>query len=148
MRILGQDTVNIEEIPWEGVPIKHCEFIRAERRFSKMNPSEVWDTIYNVTLTNLSEEDRDFILKNISPSFEDCIKGLRVTYLYNLMKLITYRYKQYKIKEINAEKSSDLQKREEYAQRAFSHYEALRSLKRHLIYGRDLMLRDMPKVEV
>lgn len=140
--------MNIEEIEWKGVPIKHCEFIRAERRFSKMNPSDVEDTIYNVTLSNLSEDDREFILKNISPSFEDCIKGLRVTYLYNLMKLITYRYKQYKIKEINAEKSSDIQKREEYAQRALQHYEALRRLKRHLIYGRDLMLRDMPQVEV
>jgi hypothetical protein len=64
------------------------------------------------------------------------------------MKLITYRYKQYKIEEIKAEKSSDVQKREEYAKRALDHYEALRRLKRHLLLGRDLLLRDMPQVEV
>jgi hypothetical protein len=141
----------MEEIPWKGVPIKHCEFIRAQRKFSNMSRSEIEDTINNVILSNLSGEDRDFILKNISPSFEDCIGGskeTRTTYLYNLIKLIVHRYKQYKMKEIDAVKRSDLQKYEEYSQKVFHHYEALRRLKMRLIGGKELLLRDMPQVEV
>ncbi|MCP8307193.1 MAG: hypothetical protein H3Z53_10315 [archaeon] len=148
---MSQTTVSMEEIEWKGVPIKHCEFIRAQRKFSNMSRSDIEDTINNVTLSNLSEEDRDFIVKNISPTLEECIGGsreTRTTYLYNLMKLITYRYKQYKMKEIDAVKSSDLQKHEEYTQRVFHHYEALRRLKMHLIGGKELMFRDMPEVEV
>ena len=148
---MGQTAVSMEEIEWKGVPIKHCEFIRAERKFSSMSKSDIEDTVNNVTLSNLAGEDRDFIARNISPTLEECIVGsreTRTTYLYNLMKLIVYSYKQYKIKEIDAVKNSDVKRHEECAQRVFHHFEALKRLKMHLIMGKELMLRDMPEIEV
>ncbi|MCP8304851.1 MAG: hypothetical protein H3Z50_05215 [archaeon] len=147
---MSQTTVDIDEIEWGDTPIKHCEFIRSTRRISSMKPEDIEDMVVNATLGSLSREDKEFIVRNMAPTLEECIKGskqTRITYLYNLMKLLTYRYKMYKNLFYGAVKASDLVKTEEYHQRVFHHYEALRSLKKRLIGGKELLLRDMPKVE-
>ncbi|MCP8311189.1 MAG: hypothetical protein L6N94_06795 [Candidatus Methylarchaceae archaeon HK01M] len=147
---MSQAAVDINEIEWGDTPIKHCEFIRSTRKISSMKPEDVEDVVINATLGSLSREDKQFIIRNMTPALEECIKGskqTRITYLHNLMKLLTYRYKMYKGLFYGAVKASDLVKAEEYNQRVFHHYEALRCLKKRLIAGKELLLRDMPKVE-
>lgn len=147
---LAKATVKLEEIEWDwkSAPIKHCEFIRSSKKFTHMSRSDIENIVNNVTLGSLSKEDREYIAKNISPTLEECIKGSRGTkknYLHNLMILITYRYKQYKIK---AMKSPDVFERDKYYQKTFQHYEALRNLKKSLMAGKELLLRDMPRIEI
>ena len=147
---MSQTTAKLEEIEWDwkSAPIKHCEFIRSSNKFSHLSHSDIENIVNNVTLGSLSNEDREFIVKNMSPTLEECIKGSRGTkrtYLHNLMILITYGYKQSKIK---AMKSPDMFERDKYYQKVFHHYEALRNLKKSLMAGKELLLRDMPEVKV
>jgi len=148
---MSQTTINIEDIEWKDTPIKHCEFIRSSRRISSMKPEDLEDMVMNITLGSLSREDKDFIIRNMTPTLDECIKGskqTRIDYLHKLMKLLNYRYKTYKSLFYSAVKNSDIVKADENNQRVFHHYEALRSLKKRLIGGKELLLRDMPKVEL
>jgi len=144
------ESTNIEDIEWGDTPIKHCEFIRASRKISSMKTEDLEDMVTYLSLGSLSKEDYDFISKNISPTLKEAIEGskqTRITFLHNLMKLISYRYKLYKRLFYDAVKNSDIAKADEYTYRIFHHYEALRNLKKRLIGGKEILLRDMPKVE-
>jgi len=147
----SQATVDVREVEWLDTPIKHCEFIRSTRRISNMKPKDLEDMYMNITLGSLSREDKEFIVRSMSPTIEECIEGskqTRISFIYNLMKLLSYRYKMYKKLYYSAVKNADVIMADEYNMRVFCHYEALRSLKKRLIGGKELLFRDMPKVEI
>ena len=143
---MEETSLNIDEIEWKGVPIKYCEFKRANKNFVYMARSDMEYIIMDLTLACVCEEDRDIIIRTMSPTLGECMEGSRDTkrtYLHSLMKLIVFRYKQLKLGGIRS--SGHL--RDEHERRAHQHYEALRSLKESLILGRSLLERDMPEVK-
>jgi hypothetical protein len=143
---MNQAIINVDEVEWKGVPIKHCEFKRASKDLIAMDRSDLEYVIMKVTLGCLAGEDRDIIIRSMSPTLSECIKGSKDTkmnYLANLMKLIVFRYKQHKLEAL---RSSSIFS-EPYDVRAHQHYEALRSLKESLICGRSLLEREMPEVK-
>lgn len=143
---MEEEPLNIDELQWKDVPIKYCAFKRACKEFLFMASEDMEFIITGPTLGGLSEEDRDIIMRVMSPTLEECKVGSRdtkTTYLQNLMMLIVYRYKQITLMELKS--SSHL--KEEYGKRSYEHYEALRNLKEALILGRSLDEGEMPEVK-
>ncbi|MEN3037122.1 MAG: hypothetical protein ABC588_07210, partial [Candidatus Methanosuratincola petrocarbonis] len=99
-------------------------------------------------LSSLPVEDKNFIENNISPTLMETLTGKiedKTEYLWNLIKLIMYNYKKYKLQFYEAVKDADLAKVLFLEKKLFFHYEALRNIKKRLIGGKDLMYIDMPE---
>lgn len=151
MTTMSETTLVWEDIGWGQIPIKHCEFIRSTRRLASLRPSELEEIIGNLTLGSLCKEDYDFVLSNLTPTIEEAYnasKETRVIFLHNLLRLLSFGYRKYKIEYYKAIKEGDITKVEEFNFRVFQHYEAIRNLKKSLIAGKDLLYRDMPIVEI
>lgn len=144
---MSENSLNIDDIEWKGVPIKFCEFKRASKDFIAMHCSDVEYVIMQITLGCLSGEDRAIMIRTMSPTLRECIEGsknTKIDYLANLMKLIVFRYKQHKLEALRSPRNVS----DQYEVRAHQHYEALRSLKESLICGRSLFEKEMPEVKV
>lgn len=150
---LSAQTLDIHKISWEevAVPIKKCEFIRARRRFLTLSAAELKEIVLNLVLGSIAAEDREFILKNMAISLDEAASGsdeVRTNFLWDLMKLIMYKYREYKLLFYRAVKNSDIDKASIAQRRIFFQYEALRTLKRRLMGGKDLMYIDMPEYPI
>jgi len=66
-------SLNIDEIEWKGVPIKYCEFKRAYKDFGNMERSDMEYPVKDLTLACVSEEDRDIIIRTMSPTLGECM---------------------------------------------------------------------------
>ncbi|MEN3017383.1 MAG: hypothetical protein ABC612_08280 [Candidatus Methanosuratincola petrocarbonis] len=146
---MADDSASSLELTWKsvGVPIKRCEFIRARKKFINISNVELEDLISSV-LSSLPVEDKNFIENNISPTLMETLTGKiedKTEYLWNLIKLIMYNYKKYKLQFYEAVKDADLAKVLFLEKKLFFHYEALRNIKKRLIGGKDLMYIDMPE---
>ena len=150
---MSVQTINPYEISWEkvAVPIKRCEFIRARRRFITLSGDELKDVVSNLVLGSLAAADREFIVSNMAASLDEVAAGsdeLKTNFLWDLMKLIMYKYREYKLQFYDAVKKADLEKAMFTQRRMFFHYEAIRTLKRRLMCGKDLMFIDMPEYPI
>jgi hypothetical protein len=140
---------SLVEENWKSlkVPIKRCEFYRARGNLLALSPDD-FEHLVSFVLSSLPEEDRKFIEQNISPKLTEALKGGeedKSNFLWNLVKLIMYNYKKYKLQFYDAVRSADLKKALLLEKNVFFHYEALRNLKRSLLGGKDLMYIDMPE---
>jgi len=150
---LSAKTIIPSEISWEAVavPIKKCEFIRARRRLLTLSSDELKDVVINLVLGSVAAVDREFILNSLSVDIEEVANGsdeVRTNFLWDLMKLIMYKYKEYKLQFYAAVKNADLETALFAQRRIFFQYEALRTLKRRLMGGKDLMYIDMPEYAI
>ncbi len=85
---MEETSLNIDQIEWKGVPIKYCEFKRAYKNFVKMVRSDMEYIIMDLTLACVCEEDRDIIVRTMSPTLGECMEGSRDTkrtYFHNLI---------------------------------------------------------------
>lgn len=73
---MEETPLNIDEIEWKDVPIKYCEFKRAYKDLVNMERSEMEYTVKDLTLACVSEEDRDIIIRTMSPTLGECMGGL------------------------------------------------------------------------
>ena len=137
------------QVKWEDVkvPIKRCEFIKTRVRFINMTNEDLNETISNLVLGSLAAPDREFIVKNLNISLDEAINGtdaVKTEFLWDLMKLIMFKYREYKLLFYDAVRNANIEKALSAQERIFFHYEALRNLKRRLLGGKDLLYIDMP----
>jgi|Deesub1362A_J573_1020465.scaffolds.fasta_scaffold00448_38 hypothetical protein len=139
----------LEDVDWEElrVPVKRCEFNRARKRFMTLGAKEVRE-IVTEALRLLPAEDREFILRNMTIPMDGATEKsaeIRSDFLWDLIRLIMWKYREYKLLFYKAVVNAELERAIFVQRRIFSCYEALRSLKKRLLGGKDIMYIDMPE---